>query len=76
MSKTQNKVEALRRASAMILNSTVNEFAHLPTEEERHGALTEYIAMGERMRIKAIRLGGNFNRFTGLVDKKRTIRKK
>lgn len=69
MTRRQHEVEALRKASVLILASSVNDFSHLPTEDDKHGALTEYIKIGERIRIKAIKLGGEYNRFTGLGHK-------
>ncbi len=70
------KVEALRRASTLILNSSDTEFSHLTTDEERHSALTEYIKIGERMRIRAIKLGGDYNRFTGKSNSEKKKRRK
>lgn len=70
MTKREFVVEALRKASVLILNSSEKEFSHLPVDE-RQLVFSEYIKLGENLRIKAIKLGGNFNRFNGRATEKK-----
>ena len=70
MSKKEHKVEALRWASVQLLSCGEKQFLHL-REEDRQGAIEECIRIGEQLRIKAIKLGGDYNRHTGKCNKKK-----